>query len=129
MSAFRASPAPLPSVGVDAGHQGRGKEWTEQELGLSVAVVRHTPKPTSEKMARIWGEGVVVKGWSRDRLAEAGAASRLRGVAETTLGCGTHLLLAEPESAFEQGLREVVRHHERGVRLRCDDSDHGEAVS
>jgi putative transposase len=38
---------------VDAGYQGRGKEWVEQELGLSVEVVHRTPKPTSEKTARI----------------------------------------------------------------------------
>ena len=39
---------------VDAGYQGRGKDWAEQELGLSVEVVHRTPKPTSEKVARIW---------------------------------------------------------------------------
>src|SRR4028118_878034 len=38
---------------VDAGYQGRGKEWVEQGLGLSVEVVHRTPKPTSEKTARI----------------------------------------------------------------------------
>ena len=41
---------------MDAGYQGRGKEWAEQELGLSVEVVHRTPKPTSEKIARIWAE-------------------------------------------------------------------------
>jgi putative transposase len=41
---------------VDAGYQGRGKEWVEKELGLSVEVVHRTPKPTSKKMARIWAE-------------------------------------------------------------------------
>jgi putative transposase len=46
----------LSQVWVDAGYQGRGKEWAEQELGLSVEVVRRTPKPTTEKIARIWAE-------------------------------------------------------------------------
>jgi putative transposase len=46
----------LSHLWVDAGYQGRGKEWTEQELGLSVEVVRRTPKPTSEKIARIWAQ-------------------------------------------------------------------------
>jgi putative transposase len=46
----------LSQVWVDAGYQGRGKEWAEQELGLSVEVVRRTPKPTPEKIARIWAE-------------------------------------------------------------------------
>ena len=46
----------LSHLWVDAGYQGRGKEWVEQELGLSVEVVHRTPKPTSEKIARIWAE-------------------------------------------------------------------------
>jgi putative transposase len=47
----------LSHLWVDAGSQGRGREWAEQELGLSVEVVVHrTPKPTSEKVARIWAE-------------------------------------------------------------------------
>src|SRR5215212_9289563 len=46
----------LSHLWVDAGYQGRGKEWVEQELGLRVEVVHRTPKPTSEKTARIWAE-------------------------------------------------------------------------
>ncbi len=46
----------LSHLWVDAGYQGRGKEWAEQELGLSVEVVRRTPKPTSEKTAKIWAQ-------------------------------------------------------------------------
>ena len=46
----------LSKLWVDAGYQGRGKEWVEQELGLSVEVVHRTPKPTSEKVARIWAQ-------------------------------------------------------------------------
>src|SRR5919107_708165 len=46
----------LSYLWVDAGYQGRGREWVEQELGLSVEVVHRTPKPTSEKTARIWAE-------------------------------------------------------------------------
>ena len=46
----------LSQLWVDASYQGRGKEWAEQELGLSVEVVRRTPKPTPEKTARIWAE-------------------------------------------------------------------------
>jgi putative transposase len=46
----------LSPLWVDAGYQGRGKEWAEQELGLSVEVVHRTPKPTTEKVARIWAE-------------------------------------------------------------------------
>jgi putative transposase len=46
----------LSHLWVDAGYQGRGKEWVEQELGLSVEVVHRTPKPTSDKIARIWAQ-------------------------------------------------------------------------
>jgi transposase len=41
---------------VDAGYQGRAKQWAEQELGLSVEVVHRTPKPIPEEIARIWAE-------------------------------------------------------------------------
>ncbi len=43
----------LSHLWVDAGYQGRGKEWAEEVLGLSVEVVHRTPKPTPEKIARI----------------------------------------------------------------------------
>jgi putative transposase len=46
----------LSHVWADAGYQGRGKQWAEQELGLSVEVVHRTPKPIPEKIARIWAE-------------------------------------------------------------------------
>jgi putative transposase len=51
----------LSHLWVDAGYQGRGKEWVEQELGLRVEVVHRSPKPTSEKIARIWAEE-----WSKE---------------------------------------------------------------
>jgi len=46
----------LSHLWVDAGYQGRGKEWVEKKLGLSVEVVHRTPKPAPEKIARIWAE-------------------------------------------------------------------------
>ena len=46
----------LSHLWVDAGYQSRGKEWAEQELGLSVEVVHRTPKPTPEKIAKSWAE-------------------------------------------------------------------------
>jgi len=51
----------LSYLWVDAGYRGRGKEWAEKALGLSVEVVHRTPKPTSEKTARIWAEE-----WSKE---------------------------------------------------------------
>jgi putative transposase len=46
----------LSRLWVDAGYQGRGKEWAEKALGLTVEIVHRTPKPTPEKLARIWAE-------------------------------------------------------------------------
>ncbi len=46
----------LSHLWVDAGYRGRGKEWVEKKLGLSVEVVHRTPKPTPEKITRIWAE-------------------------------------------------------------------------
>ena len=41
---------------VDAGYQGRGKEWAEQELGLSVEIVHRSPKPEPEEVLRMWAK-------------------------------------------------------------------------
>ena len=48
----------LAQLWVYAGYQGsRGKQWAEQEeFGLSVKVVHRAPKPTPEKIARIWAQ-------------------------------------------------------------------------
>jgi putative transposase len=56
----------LSHLWVDAGYQGRGKEWVEKKLGLSVEVVHRTPKPTPEKVARIWAEEWSKEGWQID---------------------------------------------------------------
>jgi putative transposase len=56
LESARARLPGLSHLWLDAGYQGRGKEWAENVLGLSVEVVRRTPKPTSEKVARIWAE-------------------------------------------------------------------------
>jgi putative transposase len=46
----------LKHLWLDAGYEGRGKRWAEEVLGLSVEVVRKPPKPTPEKVAKIWAE-------------------------------------------------------------------------
>lgn len=49
--------------------QGRGKEWTEQELGLSIEVVQRTPRPIPEKIAMKWSQEWAKEGneidWNR----------------------------------------------------------------
>ncbi len=39
-----------------AGYQGRGKDWVEKELDLSVEVVHRTLKSLPEKVAMMWAE-------------------------------------------------------------------------
>src|ERR671912_2082615 len=56
----------LSHLWVDAGYQGRGKEWAENVLGLSVEVVHRTPKPTPEKVAMKWAEEWSKVGWEID---------------------------------------------------------------
>ena len=41
----------LSHLWVDAGYQGRGKDWVEKVLGLSIELVHRTPKPMPEKVA------------------------------------------------------------------------------
>jgi putative transposase len=53
LKAARGRLGRLSHLWVDAGYQGRGKEWVKQELGLSVEVVHRTPKPIPEKIVRI----------------------------------------------------------------------------
>jgi putative transposase len=53
--------ARLSHLWVDAGYQGRGKDWVEKVLGLSVEVVRRTPKLAPEKVAMKWAEE-----WSKE---------------------------------------------------------------
>jgi putative transposase len=49
-------PRRLSHLWVDAGYQGRGKEWAEQQLRLSVEVVHRAPKPIPEKIAKTWAQ-------------------------------------------------------------------------
>ena len=78
----------LSHLWVDAGYQGRGREWVEQELGLSVEVVHRTPKPTSEKTARIWAEEWAKEGreidWQRLILRRGFEVLPRRWVVERT---------------------------------------------
>jgi putative transposase len=46
----------LSHLWVDAGYEGRGKQWAEETLGLSVEVVHRPRKPVPEEVAKIWAE-------------------------------------------------------------------------
>jgi hypothetical protein len=97
----RSPSVPLSHLWVDAGYQGRGKEWVEQELGLRVGVVHRSLKPTPEKVARIW-----VEEWSKE-------------------GRQIDWQRLLPRRGFEV----LARRHQRGIYLRGDDPAHGQTVS
>jgi putative transposase len=46
----------LSHLWVDQGYEGRGKEWMERALGLSVEVVRRSPKPAPDEVLRSWAK-------------------------------------------------------------------------
>ena len=46
----------LSHLWVDAGYRGRGRRWAQEELGLSVEVVRKPPKPAPEKVMLAWAK-------------------------------------------------------------------------
>ena len=46
----------LKHLWVDTGYQGRGRRWAEEQMGLSVEVVRKPQKPVPEKVAKVWAE-------------------------------------------------------------------------
>jgi putative transposase len=56
LNSARTAISGLKHLWLDAGYEGRGKRWAEETHGLSVEVVRKPPKPTPEKVARIWAE-------------------------------------------------------------------------
>jgi putative transposase len=56
LESARAELSRLKHLWLDAGYEGRGQQWAEEALGLSVEVVRRPRKPTPEKVAKIWAE-------------------------------------------------------------------------
>ena len=66
----------LSHLWLDSGYRGRGREWAEQELDLSVEVVHRSPKPDPEKMLRVWAKEWFAMGKNIDLKK---LFSRLRG--------------------------------------------------
>ena len=56
----------LSHLWVDAGYRGRGKEWAQRALGLEVEVVNRSPKPTPEKVLRMWAREWFKEGHEMD---------------------------------------------------------------
>lgn len=56
----------LSHLWLDSGYRGRGRDWAEQALGLSVEVVHRSPKPDPEKMLKAWAKEWVATGKNID---------------------------------------------------------------
>jgi putative transposase len=84
----------LSYLGVDAGYRGRGKEWVEQALGLEVEVVNRSPKPTPQKILRLWAREGFKEGHQMDlsKLPPRASFENLprRWVAERTFAWISH---------------------------------------
>ncbi len=84
----------LAHLWVDAGYRGRGREWAEQTLGLSVEVVKRSPKPLPEKVLRIWASEWFKEGREIDlgKLSKRPAFEKLpcRWVAECSFAWISH---------------------------------------
>src|SRR3712207_2267010 len=84
----------LSYLWVDAGYRGRGKDWTEEALGVEVEVVNRSPKPPPEKVLRIWAREWFREGREMDlsKLPERPAFENLprRWVAERTFAWMSH---------------------------------------
>jgi hypothetical protein len=50
---------------LEAGYEGRGKQWAEEALGLGVEIFRRPPKPVPEEVARTWGREGAKEGQRR----------------------------------------------------------------
>jgi putative transposase len=44
----------LSYLWADAGYRGRGKEWSEEALGVEIEIVNRSPKPPPEEVLRVW---------------------------------------------------------------------------
>jgi putative transposase len=84
----------LKHLWVDAGYRGRGKEWAEGALGVEVEVVNRSPKPTPEKVLRVWARERFKEGREMDfsKLPSRPSFENLprRWVAERTFAWISH---------------------------------------
>src|SRR5215213_3995939 len=104
---------------MDAGYtgEGRGADWVQKALGWIAEIVQHPPKLAPED---------VMRRWVRERAKDGVTIDPEKLLWPRTLGDRADLFLALSEPPYEQGLR-ALGCHERGVRLRGDESLDGEA--
>src|SRR5215212_3193814 len=98
-----------------------GGEGFRMECGTGRTSTQTCPRRSADEVG-----GGIGQGRQDSRLAEGSATAGI-SASPTPLGGGTHVRLAVPQPAHEQGLREAVLDR-RGVCLRGDDPPNGEAV-
>ncbi len=103
----------LQHTWVGQGYMGTGREWITEQLGWTVEVVSHRPKPRG-----IWAPVGAVIDW--EKLHPNG----FRGGSAQELGGGEDSVLARPEPRAQQGLRKALR-DQRDPDLHRDDSVDG----
>jgi transposase len=62
LESARSGLSRLKHLWLDAGYEGRGKRWAEEDMGLSVQIVRKPPKPIPEEVARVWAQELTKEG-------------------------------------------------------------------
>ena len=87
-SSSRAEVSRLKHLWLDAGYEGSGKRWAEEEMGLSVEIVRKPPRPVAEEVAKRWAEEWAKEGrkidWQRLMPPRGYVAQPRRWVVERT---------------------------------------------
>jgi len=54
LNSARTAVSRLKHLWLDAGYEGRGKQWVKEVLGLRLEIVRRPQKPIPEEVARNW---------------------------------------------------------------------------
>ena len=93
LESARSGLSRLKHLWLDAGYEGRGKRWAEDEMGLSVQIVRKPPKPIPEEVARVWAQEELAKGgrkvdWQKLMPPRGYVALPRRWVVERTFSHG-----------------------------------------